>query len=219
MQDASRRRFLELAAIGSAGVVLGCRGDDPAPDGADPVATDTDDTDPVEPDTDTGTAPVDTDTGAPASCEETPRDIEGPYWLPGVPVRDELDLYGDVGDRLTIGGTLVDTACAPLANAIVELWHADPDGVYDNDSPEMRYRGQIATGADGTWRFHTVMPGRYPGRPLHLHMKFWVGGVERLTTQVYFAGQPDNGGVPQELIVALIEDGVGAWSAVFDVVV
>src|SRR5262245_57567273 len=89
------------------------------------------------------------------ACPETPPDIEGPFYVPGVPVREELDLYGDVGPRLTIDGVVLDTTCTPIEAAVVEIWHVGPNGNYDNHSPEMRYRGQTSTDVDGSYHFHT----------------------------------------------------------------
>lgn len=211
MSARSRRDFLHLTGIGVVAWGAGCA---PAADPCDTDACATTETD-AEVDTD---AVVTTDTGAPAECDSTPRDQEGPFWIDGVPVRSELDLYGEEGPQLTLSGTVRDSAtCEPIA-AVVEIWHADPNGVYDNASPEMRYRGQTATAAYGAYRFHTKVPGRYAPRPLHIHMKVWVGGIERLTTQIYFPGDPDNDGVDPDLIA---EIGCSApdLSATFDVVV
>ncbi len=195
-EDASRRTFLGWIGLGLSGVVLGCKPDSDSD--SEEGDTDTD----ADSDTDTDTD-ADTDVEA---CEPTSRDVEGPYWVEGVPVREELDLYGDVGRRITLDGLLRDVDCLPIAGAVVEIWHCNDAGDYDNDSPDMRYRGQTATASDGTYRFHTVLPGIYPGRPRHIHLKVWVGGVERLTTQIYFEEDAPEA-LPDDLVVPWVEDG------------
>jgi protocatechuate 3,4-dioxygenase beta subunit len=145
-------------------------------------------------------------TGA-AICEPTPEDIEGPFYRPDIPIGGDLDVHGDVGVPLRIEGRVLDDACAPLQDAIVEIWHATPvapqgepgdvDATYD-DSAEFRYYGQVATDAEGNFAFDTLRPGWYLNgpqyRPAHVHAKVWVRGEERLTTQLYFDGDPFNDG-------------------------
>ncbi|MEL6341505.1 MAG: hypothetical protein AAFV53_00125 [Myxococcota bacterium] len=129
-------------------------------------------------------------------CDLTDEDIEGPFYREDVPIRSNLDLYNEDAQRLTFDGQITDEACAPLEGAVVEIWHADAAGGYDNDTIEHRYRGQVATDADGRYQFQTIVPGRYLNgaeyRPAHIHLKVWVNGQERLTTQLYFANDPYN---------------------------
>ena len=103
-------------------------------------------------------------------CHQTGADIEGPFYRPNVPIRNELDLYGDAGTRLALSGRVLDLSCNPIPNAVVDIWHAAPTAVavqdlqvsdavdYDNTSSEMRYRGQTATDAQGRYSFHTKNP-------------------------------------------------------------
>ena len=123
----------------------------------------------------------------------------------------------------------------PLAGAIVEIWHAYPSLVsaedlanddsvdYDHTSDEMEYRGQMATDDKGEYSFHTLKPGWYLNgsafRPSHIHVKIWVKGVEQLTTQLYFEGDPFIDADPwakQALEVSLSEDASGALSGNYD---
>jgi protocatechuate 3,4-dioxygenase beta subunit len=73
---------------------------------------------------------------------------------------------------------------------MVEIWHADDSGEYDVDG--MRLRGHQFTGADGSYRFETIVPGLYPGRTRHFHLKFQAASEPVLTTQLYFPGEPAN---------------------------
>ncbi|MFT5686241.1 MAG: protocatechuate 3,4-dioxygenase beta subunit [Myxococcota bacterium] len=143
-------------------------------------------------------APLVTDDGPfpyPDDCPVTADDIEGPYYLADAPERADLDLHGDDGTPVTLSGRVFDGDCGtPIAGAIVELWHADPGGKYD-DSDEMRYRAMVSTDSDGGYSVATLLPGRYLNgrvlRPRHIHVKvFDATGSERLTTQLYFEGDP-----------------------------
>src|SRR5258708_12026109 len=62
--------------------------------------------------------------GSASSCIPTTADIEGPYYRPGIPVRSELDLYGDPGERLRLSGVVLDVNCEPIQNATVEIWNS-----------------------------------------------------------------------------------------------
>ena len=161
------------------------------------------------------TAPVD-------DCPETATDIEGPFYHGDAPVRNNLDLYGDKGTALTVSGRVLDTDCASIDSAVIEVWHADQKGAYD-DSKEYRYRGQMAADAKGQYEFHTLVPGRYLNngtyRPAHIHIKIWVKGVEVLTTQLYFAGDPYNKVDPwyqEAMELQWTKDKKGRWVASFD---
>jgi protocatechuate 3,4-dioxygenase beta subunit len=140
-----------------------------------------------------------------AVCEPTAEDIEGPYYRPNIPVGGDLDTHGDAGVPLVLSGRVRSEACAPLMGAVVELWHASPrapggepgdDNATYDDTAAYRYYGQVATDAEGRFTFTTLMPGWYLNgnayRPAHLHVKVWVRDEERLTTQLYFEGDPFN---------------------------
>jgi protocatechuate 3,4-dioxygenase beta subunit len=101
---------------------------------------------------------------------------------------------------------------------LVELWHADDEGTYDNDG--YRLRGHQFTGADGRYRFETILPGLYPGRTRHFHIKYQAPDQPVLTTQLYFPDEPANRRdriFSPELVVAMAE-GNGGTVARFDAV-
>lgn len=107
---------------------------------------------------------------------------------PGLPVRLAL--------RLVTADT-----CAPLANAVVEIWHTQVSGVYsgvtpspdfcsggDTDAKNHSYfRGTQTTDANGRVDFDTCFPGWYPGRAIHIHFSVDVGGTRYLVSQLFFA--------------------------------
>jgi protocatechuate 3,4-dioxygenase beta subunit len=84
----------------------------------------------------------------------------------------------------------VTKGCKPVAGALVDFWHADDDGEYDNEG--CRCRGHQFTDADGRYRLETVVPGLYPGRTRHFHVKVQAKGGRVLTTQLYFPGETRN---------------------------
>ena len=120
----------------------------------------------------------------------TPAQTEGPYFTPGSPERSSLREAGMAGTPMTLSGIVVARSCQPIPAVLVELWHADDAGRYDNDG--YRLRGHQFTDADGHYRFETIVPGLYPGRTRHFHVKFQAPHQSVLTTQFYFPGEPGN---------------------------
>ncbi|MFJ9553224.1 dioxygenase [Nocardiopsis sp. NPDC101807] len=123
--------------------------------------------------------------------EPTPPQMEGPYFTPGSPNRSDLVVPGDPGVPLAVAGYVFTRDCRPVAGALLDFWQADDGGVYDNTGYD--YRGHQYTGADGAFRLTSVVPGLYPGRTRHLHVKVQAPGRPVLTTQLYFPGEPRNG--------------------------
>ena len=240
--DPTRRRFVSLTGTGLVGLLIGCStradGDSSAKSSDSDADADVDADADADADSDADAdadADTDADADADPTCEETASDIEGPYWREGIPVRSDFDLYGDEGHVLTITGAVTDAECNPIPNAVIEMWHADPitkdaeelvpsDTVgYDTTSAEMKYYGQFSTDAAGQYTFRTKKPGWYLNggsfRPSHIHVKVYVDGVERLTTQIYFAGDPfiaSDHWATAERSVSLAAAGSGALSGSFD---
>lgn len=121
------------------------------------------------------------------SLESTAPDGEGPYYTPGAPERSSLIEPGMQGTPLSLSGRVLTTDCAPLPGAILDFWQADAAGAYDNVG--FRLRGRLTVSDDGSYRLETVVPGLYPGRPAHIHVKVIVASGEALTTQIYFEGE------------------------------
>jgi protocatechuate 3,4-dioxygenase beta subunit len=135
-------------------------------------------------------------TAAPAQAEmlpETPScgadaaptiaQTEGPFYTPRTP--QKRDFRADAqGEAITVVGFVTDRRCRPVADARVELWHADARGAYDTSG--YRLRGHQATDTRGRYIFETIVPGMYPGRTRHFHVKIAPPGQRVLTTQLYF---------------------------------
>ena len=77
-----------------------------------------------------------------------------------------------------------------MAHALLDFWQADAGGVYDNAG--YRLRGHQFTDARGRYRLETVVPGLYPGRTRHIHVKVQAPRKPMLTTQLYFPSEPRN---------------------------
>lgn len=122
--------------------------------------------------------------------DATPAQTEGPYYTPRSPLRSSLREPGIEGAPLKVGGYVLTRDCRPLAGALVDLWQADGNGRYDNDG--YRLRGHQRTDAEGRWQMETVVPGLYPGRTRHIHVKVQPEGGRILTTQLYFPDEPGN---------------------------
>ncbi len=123
------------------------------------------------------------------ACVLTPEQTEGPYYLDGEPFRRRIS-EGRPGLPLLLLLKVVDVAtCAPVANAVVEVWHADASGAYsgfDGAANDTFMRGQQVTNAVGRARFRTIYPGWYRGRTVHIHVKVHAGGDTAHTGQLYF---------------------------------
>jgi protocatechuate 3,4-dioxygenase beta subunit len=120
----------------------------------------------------------------------TPSQTEGPFYTPRTPLKTSFLADAD-GERLTLQGYVLDTRCTPLPGTWIDLWHADALGAYDNTG--FRLRGHQFTDAGGRYRFETIVPGLYPGRTRHFHVKLRAPGAGRvLTTQLYFPDEPGN---------------------------
>lgn len=122
--------------------------------------------------------------------EPTPAQTEGPYFTPNSPERSDFVVDGVDGPRITLAGFAIDRQCRPIPHALLDLWHADATGNYDNQG--YRLRGHQFTDAQGRFVFETIVPGLYPGRTRHFHVKVQVPGGDILTTQLYFPGEPGN---------------------------
>lgn len=123
--------------------------------------------------------------------EPTPALTEGPFFVPRSPERSSLLERGTGGTTLVLSGRVVDTNCKPIANALLDWWQADDAGEYDNRG--FRLRGHQFTDRRGNFTLETIVPGLYPGRTRHLHVKVQAPGGRVLTTQLFFPGEARNG--------------------------
>ncbi|GLR98406.1 MULTISPECIES: dioxygenase family protein [Bradyrhizobium] len=145
---------------------------------------------------------------------ETDQSLLGPFWRLNSPrvenggsiVRSETP-----GAPLFVSGRVVDRDGRPVAGAEVDVWHASPVGLYENQDPEqadMNLRGKFTTDAEGRFSFRSVMmvgypiptngvvgrlleaQSRHPYRPAHLHALIFKPGFKVLISQVYDPTDP-----------------------------
>lgn len=125
-----------------------------------------------------------------ADDDPTPQMTEGPYFTPNSPKRRSIVPAGAAGTRLTLTGRVLTTAGRPIANALIDFWQADARGAYDNSG--YRFRGHQLTNAKGQYALYSVVPGLYPGRTKHIHVKVQAPRKPVLTTQLFFPGVAGN---------------------------
>jgi protocatechuate 3,4-dioxygenase beta subunit len=122
--------------------------------------------------------------------EPTPAMTEGPFFTPRSPLRTSLLEPGVTGARVFLTGRVFSRECRPVPGALLDFWHADDIGEYDNVG--YRLRGHQFTDDQGRYRLETIVPGLYPGRTRHYHLKVQAPKGRILTTQLFFPGEPRN---------------------------
>jgi protocatechuate 3,4-dioxygenase beta subunit len=122
--------------------------------------------------------------------DPTPAQTEGPFYQPSSPERADLREPGLGGRPAVLTGLVLTRRCRPVPRALVDLWHADDKGEYDNRG--FRCRGHVLADEKGRYQFRTIVPALYPGRTRHYHVKVLVPGRALLTTQLYFPNEPAN---------------------------
>ena len=169
MKKLTRRRALEV--MGSAGVAMlaGCSSSATTPSTTASPST-------ASPGT----------TGS-SACAITPSETEGPYpdrtGMLNNPAFHRRDITeGRPGIPLAVTMTLVNAkaSCAPVANAVVEVWHCDVTGTYSEygqGAGQTYLRGLQTTDASGAVTFNTIYPGWYAGRATHIHVEVYVNGA------------------------------------------
>jgi protocatechuate 3,4-dioxygenase beta subunit len=150
--------------------------------------------------------------------DQTPAQTEGPYYTPNTPERTSLLEPDMPGTKLIVTGYVLATNCQPVTQALVDFWHCDDAGVYDNVG--YRLRGHQFTDDQGRYYLETIMPGVYPGRTRHIHVKVQAPNQPVLTTQLYFPDEPENArdGIFQPELVMAVQDAADGKAAAFNFV-
>lgn len=186
----SRRAFLRAALALPAGAMMAaCIAPTPAPP-------------PSAPSVEGATAPAEAQS-APSSLtleptlscaddddELTVAQTEGPYYTPNTPERVSFLEEGMPGVELLLSGYVLKTDCAPVSRVLVDFWHCDDAGNYDNVGYKLR--GHQFTDEQGRYRLTSIVPGLYPGRTRHIHVKVQEPNQPILTTQLYFPDEASN---------------------------
>lgn len=217
--DLARRAFL---IAGGAALIAACSSSDDAPEVSAPdptttpapgaTATPVPDSEPTptstpepgEPEAEPSDEPEETgiadftatDFAALAVCATLTDAATGPF-----PLDEQFDrrdiTEGYEGHPLRLGLRVVDSSCAPVPGAAVEIWHTDATGDYsayddggtgkDEAEGTTFCRGTQTADDAGIVEFATIYPGWYPGRTPHIHVRIWVDGSAVKVGQLYFA--------------------------------
>jgi protocatechuate 3,4-dioxygenase beta subunit len=111
-----------------------------------------------------------------------------------------------LGERIVVGGRILDGDGRPIRGTLVEIWQANAAGRYLHKGdqhpapldPNFTGAGRCVTDDDGRYEFITIKPGAYPWgnhhnawRPQHIHFSLLGQAfAQRLVTQMYFPGDP-----------------------------
>jgi len=135
----------------------------------------------------------------------TPSQTVGPFLHIGLPWDDGPDVVaaGTPG-AVTITGTVTDGAGAPLPDALVETWQADPQGRFAHpDDPRgpagtaFRGFGRCTTDEQGRFHIRTLKPGPLPApgggtEAPHVDVSVFARGLlDRVVTRCYFPEETD----------------------------
>jgi protocatechuate 3,4-dioxygenase beta subunit len=142
-------------------------------------------------------------TDAPAQQRTpTPESGIGVWYRPDAPLTQELWRPGDAGERLLLRARVLDTAGMPVADARVEIWHADANGQVHAE----RYRATLISDAEGRVRVSTVLPG-YIWGPRHIHVVVTHQQHAGLITRLFFKRDPVVRETDRPDLAIILEDG------------
>jgi hydroxyquinol 1,2-dioxygenase len=171
--------------------------------------------------------------------------VLGPFFVEGapeMPMGASIVQPGTPGEPCFVSGTVKNMQGRPIAGAVLDVWEAHGDGLYDvQKSGGMNARARFRTGSDGRYSFHCVKPtsypiphdgpvgnllratGRHPMRPGHLHFKISAPGFDTLVTHLFVKGDPylDSDavfGVKRSLIVDFRKNDAGEYECRYDFV-
>jgi protocatechuate 3,4-dioxygenase beta subunit len=135
-------------------------------------------------------------------CVVRPQQTEGPFYVDERLERSDIrsdPRSGEIRPGVPLAVAFAVSAirgggCAPLAGAVVDVWHCDALGAYSDvggaTAGQKFLRGHQLTDAAGTAKFTTIYPGAYPGRAVHIHFKVRTGASSarghEFTSQLYF---------------------------------
>jgi protocatechuate 3,4-dioxygenase beta subunit len=146
--------------------------------------------------------------------QPTSANLLGPFWRAGAPVMssgDSIVRSPTEGPPLFFAGTVTDTDGNPVAGAEIDVWHASPAGLYENQDPDQadwNLRGRFFTDDAGAFGFRSIKPSgypipmggpvgellttlkRHPFRPAHIHAMVYKPGYKTITSQLYSHDDP-----------------------------
>ena len=122
--------------------------------------------------------------------ELTPEETAGPFFRPNSPLKTDFREPGLKGVPSRVSGFVLSRKGKPVGGALLDFWHADADGHYDLET--FRCRGHQFSDANGRYTLETIVPGLYPGRTRHYHVRLQAAHGPSLCTQLYFPDETQN---------------------------
>jgi hydroxyquinol 1,2-dioxygenase len=140
--------------------------------------------------------------------------VFGPFHRLGAP---DMPMGGNIAHRdrtgmpALVGGRVLDLDGKPIANALLDVWQTQSNGLYDSQDEhpdQLHMRGRFHSDAEGRYLIRTVLPvnypipsdgpvgrmlkatGRHPWRPAHIHFVVSADGYEPLTTHIFDRTDP-----------------------------
>ncbi len=171
---------------------------------------------------------------APRNSLVTPSTLAGPFYRADAPQMEQgANLCRDgIGAPLAVTGRVVSATGDPVCGAVVEVWHANGTGRYENQDPdsqpEHNLRGRFVTDDEGRFAFRTVRPGGYTlpddgpvgrlahrlglsmDRPAHIHFAVSAPGYRRLVTAIFDGSDP---AIDRDALFAVKPDLIGTFRA------
>jgi len=165
----------------------------------------------------------------------------GPFWRGGAPATasgESIVRSPTPGEPVLVRAQVLDAGDSqPVAAAEVDVWHASPEGFYENQDPaqaDMNLRGRFITDAEGRFEFTTVKPAGYPVpvngpvgdllrlqgrhnlRPAHIHFLIAKTGFKTQFAQVYSGDDPNletdvQFAVTRSLVATYTPNAAGGW--------
>jgi protocatechuate 3,4-dioxygenase beta subunit len=120
----------------------------------------------------------------------TPEETSGPFFRPNSPLKRNFREAGLRGVPVRLSGLVSDSRGRPISGALLDFWHADTDGEYDLTG--FNCRGHQFCDNGGRYVLETIVPGLYPGRTRHYHVRLQAAHGPILSTQLYFPGEARN---------------------------
>lgn len=120
----------------------------------------------------------------------TPEETAGPFFRPSSPLKANFRESDVTGLAIRLSGFVLDRKARPVRGALLDFWHADTEGAYDLKG--FRLRGHQFSDPAGRYTLETIVPGLYPGRTRHYHVRLQAAHGPVLTTQLYFPGEAQN---------------------------
>lgn len=142
--------------------------------------------------------------------DATPPLTEGPFYPDHLPLDRDNDLIivnnsltPAIGEITQLSGRVLDASGEPVTNVVIEIWQCDANQVYLNSKDSLpkaaqqdknfQGYGRFTIGSTGEYRFRTIKPVPYPGRPAgHIHFRVKKGNQDLLTSQIFVAGAEGN---------------------------